>query len=124
MAKAKVTNRLPQFHIALTATMATAMQRMAKDVLQQAKTRVPIGRGDLSSAGRALVVTKLHHQVRFDSVYAAYQERGRRKDGSHVVKNYSTPATGKDFLKGAGEKVSKNTLQYLQQAADNTKGTG
>lgn len=29
--------------------------------------------------------------------YAAYQERGMRADGTHIIKNYTTPGTGPHF---------------------------
>lgn len=37
-------------------------------------------------------------QPGFDKRYAAYQHEGVRADGSHVVKNYTTPGSGKKFL--------------------------
>ena len=43
--------------------------------------------------------------------YAAYQERGMRADGTHVVKNYTTPGTGKDFAKNA----VKETLKHVEK---------
>lgn len=43
--------------------------------------------------------------------YASYQERGSRADGSHVVKNYTTPGTGKDFAKNS----VKETLKHVEK---------
>lgn len=43
--------------------------------------------------------------------YAAYQERGMRADGTHVVKNYTTSGTGKDFAKNA----VKETLKHVEK---------
>lgn len=43
------------------------------------------------------------------SPYASYQERGMRADGSHVVKHYTTPGTGKDFAKNA----VKDTMSHV-----------
>ena len=42
--------------------------------------------------------------------YASYQERGSRADGSHIIKNYTTPGTGKDFAKNA----VKETLSHVK----------
>jgi hypothetical protein len=36
--------------------------------------------------------------VGFNTPYAAYQHEGMRKDGSHVVRNYSEPDTGPKFI--------------------------
>lgn len=32
--------------------------------------------------------------ITYESPYASYQYRGEREDGSHKVKNYTTPGTG------------------------------
>ena len=42
--------------------------------------------------------------------YSSYQERGSRADGSHVVRNYTTPGTGKDFAKNS----VKETLSHVR----------
>lgn len=44
--------------------------------------------------------------------YASYQERGMRADGTHVVKNYTTPGTGKDFAKNAVNKTLKQVKKF------------
>lgn len=42
--------------------------------------------------------------------YAAYQERGMRADGSHKVRNYTTPGTGAHYLKNAGDTITKRGI--------------
>lgn len=42
--------------------------------------------------------------------YAAYQERGMRADGSHVVRQYTTPGTGAHYLRDAGDRITKRGL--------------
>ena len=46
--------------------------------------------------------------------YASYQERGSRADGTHVVKNYTTPGTGKDFAKNAVKKTLKEVDKFYK----------
>ena len=46
--------------------------------------------------------------------YAAYQERGMRADGTHVIKNYTTPGTGKDFAKNAVKKTIKQVEKFYK----------
>ena len=46
--------------------------------------------------------------------YASYQERGSRADGSHVVKNYTTPGTGKDFAKNAVKKTINQVDKFYK----------
>ena len=47
--------------------------------------------------------------------YASYQERGSRADGSHVVKNYTTPGTGKDFAKNAVKKTLSDVSKFYKK---------
>lgn len=46
--------------------------------------------------------------------YASYQERGMRADGTHVVKNYTTPGTGKDFAKNAVKETLKQVEKFYK----------
>lgn len=46
--------------------------------------------------------------------YASYQERGSRADGTHVVKNYTTSGTGKDFAKNAVKKTLKQVEKFYK----------
>lgn len=116
----KVVDNIKRFYILNTQSMDTMLGRMAKDVQQIAKIRVPYKEGDLQGSIRPNRVAILHHRVDVgggDIKYAHYQEAGQRKDGSHRVRNYTTPGTGKHFLKDAGERVEKNAINYLKQAA-------
>jgi hypothetical protein len=44
--------------------------------------------------------------------YASYQERGMRADGTHVVRNYTTPGTGKNFAKNAVNKTLSHVWEF------------
>lgn len=46
--------------------------------------------------------------------YASYQERGERSDGTHKVKNYTTPGTGKDFAKNAVKKTLSDVNKFYK----------
>lgn len=46
--------------------------------------------------------------------YAAYQERGMRADGTHVVKHYTTSGTGKDFAKNAVKETLKQVEKFYK----------
>lgn len=93
-----------------------AVGRMAKDIVQIGKIRVPFKSGDLQQSLEWKKEGLLKHKVVADTEYAAYQERGRRRDGSHVVRKYTTPNTGAHYLRDAGEKVKENALNYIKQA--------
>lgn len=113
----KITNNMQQFKLANKMVMDSAMGRMANDTLLVSKIRVPLKDGDLQKSGSVEKVAIGKYKVVYDEDYAGYQERGRRLDGSRVVKNYTTPGTGKDFLKSAGVIIGKDSLNYLKQAA-------
>ena len=51
---------------------------------------VPMDQGDL----RTIVDLSDSNYIVYESPYARYQYYGMRDDGSHVVKNYTTPGTG------------------------------
>lgn len=56
--------------------------------------------------------------VGFNSPYAAYQHEGQRKDGSHVVKEYTHSGTGKKFLE---KKLFDNESDYIGVVAAEVK---
>ena len=45
--------------------------------------------------------------------YAAYQERGMRADGSHVVRNYTTPGTHAHFAEESVRQVVAQLPKYV-----------
>lgn len=93
-----------------------ALGRMAKDIKTKASIRVPFKEGTLQQSGKTEKFGPLKHRVSFNTEYAAYQERGQRMDGSHVVSKYSTPGTGRGYLQGAAEDITSKGVNYLKQA--------
>ena len=55
--------------------------------------------------------------ITYEQVYAKYQYYGMRKDGSHVVKNYTTPGTGpywdKKMVSAEIQDVVKEVQDYI-----------
>lgn len=101
--------------------MDSVLGRMSNDIVMIAKITVPFKKGDLMKSGKTERIKSMKHKVVFDANHASYQERGRRQDGSNVVRNYTTPGTGKNFLKNAGKTVAGNALNYLKQGASTVK---
>lgn len=58
-------------------------------------------------------------KIVYESPYARYQYYGMREDGSHVVKNYTTPGTGtywdKRMWSAEGNDVIRQTQNYLNR---------
>lgn len=112
----KVEDKLPRFYKLTALSLDSALERMAKDVMRMASIRVPYKSGALQNAIKPRKIANMRHRVEVSKPYALYQERGMRKDGSHVVRKYTTPNTGKAYLRSAGESVSKNVINYIKQA--------
>lgn len=94
-----------------------AMQLMASDIERLAKQKVPVNKGYLLSQGRSTRVDKFKYTIEFNTDYAFYQEFGAREDGSHQVKNYTKSGTGKNYLRGSVETITKNATAYIKTAA-------
>lgn len=100
-----------------------ALGAMARAVVYRARMTVPYdpkhkgSNPHLSETGRVEETTGLTRTVKFgtvDTPYAAYQERGMRFTGTHIVHNYSTPGTGKRYLQHAAETTIKEGIKkYL-----------
>lgn len=117
----RVEDKSAQFQAVNSKQMDIALGRMAQDIEILAKVRVPLKSGNLMKQIERKRLSNKKHQVRVDEDYAAYQERGMRKDGSRVVKRYTTPGTGKDFLKNAGKNVAARATSYFRNAASGAK---
>lgn len=115
----KIIDKMNKFIEQNARAMDRAVNRMAVDVERSAKARVPVSPhgGHLRASGMHKKKGFMKYVVVFDKEYAGYQEFGQRKDGSHVVRHYSTPGTGKFYLRDSGRNVAKNAIQYFKQEA-------
>lgn len=74
---------------------------------------------DLESAGDLRTIVDLSNptQIVYESPYAKYQYKGMREDGTHVVKNYTTPGTGpywdKRMVSAEMQDVVKEVQNYV-----------
>ena len=91
------------------------LEHSAKDIMITAQMRVPYKSGKLHKSAVVRKKSNLSFRVLFDKEYAAYQERGMRRDGSHVVKRYTSAGTGKDYLKNAGKIVAAKIIAYIKR---------
>ena len=48
------------------------------------------------------------------AAYAQYQERGMRRDGSRVVRKYTTPGTGRHFVKNAVDQIKPVARSFFR----------
>lgn len=111
-----IKNRMGQFIKENQTAIEKALDRMGKDVKMIARIKAPYKSGELQDKIENKKRSKLQHYVEVDSPYASYQERGMRRDGTRIVRNYTTMGTGKNFLKNAGDQVTKDAVKYFRQA--------
>ena len=119
MKKIKVIDNIQQFVVQNEAAMDRALNRMAIDIERASKARVPVDKGQLRASGYHMRIGPLNYRVVFNKEYAAYQEFGG--DGRRTVKRYTTPGTGKFYLKDSGDRVKENALSYIKQENNNIK---
>lgn len=94
-----------------------ATRAMADATVKTSKVTAPLLTGALRYSSRIERRAPLHYSAVYGGgnvPYAAYQERGMRADGSHKVRHYTTPGTGKHFLRNAGDAISRQGIEvYL-----------
>lgn len=111
----RITSRLKEFGDSVDEKADLLLEKMGQDILVLSQAKVPKKDGALESSAVSEKRGDKSHRVSYNEPYAGYQERGRRKDGSRVVKNYTTAGTGKDFLKKSGTTVVAKANEYAKQ---------
>lgn len=91
---------------------------MAMDIEMHLKTDagMPVKTGAMKSGTRHFRSNNNGFRVEIDKAYAAYQERGMRRDGTHIVRHYTTGGTSKGFFRRAINMVINHRNNYIQEA--------
>ena len=98
-----------------------ALYALAEQMLADSEKFVPYSGGSVTSAGglrESGKVTKGKSGALYlvwDSVYALYQWFGIRADGTHKVRNYTTPGTGKQWVEAARNQYGDRWHAILQK---------
>ncbi|MCF0232586.1 MAG: hypothetical protein HUJ63_10070 [Enterococcus sp.] len=92
-------------------------RNLLEDIYKNSRNITPYKDGDL----RQLVTRRVENGngvIVWTVPYAQYQERGKRWDGTHVVRHYTTPGTGKYFARTAVEQSmnSRNIAKFWKTA--------
>lgn len=118
MGKLIITDKVPQFLRKNQSFMEMVKGHMAMDieVLLKTSAGMPVKTGAMKSDTRHFKTAGGGYRVEVDKAYASYQERGRRADGSHVVRNYTTPGTSSGFFMRAIGMVLRNRTSYIDEA--------
>lgn len=91
-----------------------AIRMMMEDTHSLANRVTPYKEGALRTAVTKQMQTPLLGVMRWNVPYASYQERGMRQDGSHVVRNYTTPGTHAHFIEESLNTVVQKVPQYIR----------
>ena len=90
--------------------LSSAVGAMANAILQTSKMVTPMKSGRLRYSGQ-VTGYGLEREISYNTPYAAYQERGMRLDGTHVVRRYTTPGTGSHYLEKTAEAIVQKGIQ-------------
>lgn len=75
---------------------------------------------DLESAGNLRTIVDIQpDSITYESLYAEYQYYGMRKDGTHVVKHYTTPGTGPYWDRRMVSAEMKDVVEEVQNFVNN-----
>lgn len=99
----------------LNTEISIANRLIIEDIHRQANKITPLALTAQLRGNVKKIVQDRDGIIEWRVPYASYQERGMRYDGSHVVRNYTTPGTGKEFAKKSVDKVLKNVAKYYDQ---------
>jgi hypothetical protein len=96
-----------------------ALAMAAGDIETIIKTgnRTPHLHGQMKASARHERIGPGKYRIVVPKAYAAYQERGMRYDGSHVVRHYTSPGTGKGWFNNALQTVAHNFPNIIRQAS-------
>jgi hypothetical protein len=124
-ASVHVDNKMAVFMRANEQAMERALERMGNDVFVLSQFKVPFLNGDLKNSGEHIRMGRLHRRVQYGESgaqgYASYQHRGMRKDGSRIVRNYTTSGTNKKFLEDSGKIIAPKSGQYFKREFESVR---
>lgn len=121
----KITHRLPAIIIDTKAKANIFLRMACEELVELSTPNTPKSagsdsRGKKASGNLRRDVLKqaigLKGVVKWRKGYAAYQERGKRADGTRVVKNYTTPGTGPHFAENAAKELPSRTVIIAKRA--------
>lgn len=93
--------------------LTNAIEAMADAIMKNAKVKAPKLTGKLQYSSHINRLTPTSREIVFGGSgipYAMYQERGMRADGTHVVRNYTTPGTQAHYLQTSGDAITQQGI--------------
>lgn len=110
----RIIDNTPLLIAKVKANGSLAIKRATDDVVRISRPITPKGATNFLRDNVKKQVLGLMGKIVWSVVYAQYQERGMRRDGSRKVRRYSTGGTGKAFAENSVREVTKNKSKYLK----------
>lgn len=98
--------------------LTNAIEAMADAIMKVAKAKAPKLHGHLRNSSHINRISPTAREIVFGGSgvkYAMYQERGMRADGTHVVRNYTTPGTQAHYLQESGDAITKQGIKAYKR---------
>jgi len=114
MSSVRVIDYTPKIIAQVRTKGSLAIRRALQDALRISRPTTPKADTNFLRNNTKIQVLGNKGKVAWLASYAQYQERGRRADGSRVVRNYTTGGTGKQFAEKAMKQVDKQRSKYLK----------
>jgi hypothetical protein len=80
----------------------------AETTQRMAEPRVPKLNNDLRESAKVTAIGKGDYMLIYKKPYAQYQERGKRADGTRIIRKWTTPGTGPNYASGTLERLTKD----------------
>jgi len=116
----RVENRTPQVISTIKNRAVYTLFSFGNDVKKESLPKTPLKYNNLRKSVNVKsnqTSTGAKCEITWEQPYAAYQERGMRYDGTHVVRHYTTPGTGPWFAKNAVNSQMRKMQSHLDRAA-------
>jgi hypothetical protein len=96
--------------------MALGRMAMAVEIALKTSSGMPVDTGNMKSQTRHFKNDNGNWRTEIDTAYAAYQEKGMRKDGTRIVKNYTTSGTGSGFFMRAIDIMTRQKESLIMES--------
>lgn len=99
----------------------SALDEQADELTRLSSKEVPKKNKDLLNSAKKDKIGKDTIMISYNEPYSAYQHEGKRRDGSRVVKRYTTPGTKKLYIK---DPLENNSGKWASIIVKNFKKEG
>ena len=89
-----------------------ANRRMLEDIHHTANPVTPMDTSQLRRNVFKRILSNGDGEIEWKEEYSGYQEAGRRADGTHIVKHYTTPGTGAHYAEKSVDKILDAVEKY------------